>query len=265
VARSMDLSLSLDDMIKKSGPGKGKGGGRGAASGGRGAGAGRGGAIKRGGVARSARQSATPYKKPAKGGGSTLSSMATNSRTNAASKNAALKQSGGLTTGGSAKIKVANLETGVTSGDIKELFGEIGNVKSAEVVTNQAGASKGFAMVTYHKKADAQKAIETYNGVPLDGKPLKITVAGGGAGGAESVRVVAGGGERRVVVRGGERGERGGKGAGRGAGRGAGGERGRGRGKGKGGAGGRGRGKKEEQSAEQMDADLDSWKTSGGD
>ena len=135
--------LSLDDMIKKSGPGKGKGGGRGAASGGRGAGAGRGGAIKRGGVARSARQSATPYKKPAKGGGSTLSSMATNSRTNAASKNAALKQSGGLTTGGSAKVKVANLDTGVTSGDIKELFGEIGNVKSAEVVTNQAGASKG--------------------------------------------------------------------------------------------------------------------------
>ena len=137
--------MSLDDMIKKSGPGKGKGGGRGAASGGRGAGAGsgRGGAIKRGGVARSARQSATPYKKPAKGGGSTLSSMATNSRTNAASKNAALKQSGGLTTGGSAKVKVANLDTGVTSGDIKELFGEIGNVKSAEVVTNQAGASKG--------------------------------------------------------------------------------------------------------------------------
>jgi len=263
--------MSLDDMIKKSGPGKGKGGGRGAASGGRGAGAGsgRGGAIKRGGVARSARQSATPYKKPAKGGGSTLSSMATNSRTNAASKNAALKQSGGLTTGGSAKVKVANLDTGVTSGDIKELFGEIGNVKSAEVVTNQAGASKGFAMVTYHKKADAQKAIETYNGVPLDGKPLKITMAGGGAGGAESVRVVAGGGERKVVVRGGERGERGGKGAGRGAGRGAGGgaggERGRGRGKGKGGAGGRGRGKKEEQSAEQMDADLDSWKTGGGD
>merc|ERR1719162_357818 len=211
----MDLSMSLDDMIKKSGPGKGKGGGRGAASGGRG------GAIKRGGVARSARQSATPYKKPAKGGGSTLSSMATNSRTNAASKNAALKQSGGLTTGGSAKVKVANLDTGVTSGDIKELFGEIGNVKSAEVVTNQAGASKGFAMVTYHKKADAQKAIETYNGVPLDGKPLKITMAGGGAGGAESVRVVAGGGERKVVVRGGDRP---GKGAGRGAGRGAGGE-----------------------------------------
>ena len=68
---------------------------------------------------------------------------------------------------------------------------------------------------------------------------------GGGAGGADSVRVVAGGGERKVVVRGG-----GGKGAGRGAGRGAGSERGRGRGKGKGGAGGRGRGKKEELTAE---------------
>ena len=152
--------LSLDDMIKKSGPGKGKGGGRGAGGGGRGAGAGRGGAIKRGGVARSARQSAAPYKKPVEGGGSTLSSMATNSRTNAASKNAALKQSGGLTTGGSAKIKVANLETGVTSGDIKELFGEIGNVKSAEVVTNQAGASKGDAACAEggHCSAAAQAA-----------------------------------------------------------------------------------------------------------
>ena len=106
-------------------------------------------------------------------------------------------------------------------------------------------------MVTYHKKADAQKAIETYNGVPLDGKPLKITMAGGGTGGAESVRVVAGGGERKVVVRGGDRpGKGAGRGAGRGAGGGAGGERGRGRGKGKGGAGGRGRGKKAEQTQE---------------
>jgi RNA recognition motif-containing protein len=44
-------------------------------------------------------------------------------------------------------------------------------VKSAEVVTNPAGASKGFAVVIYQKKADALKAIETYNGVPLDGAP----------------------------------------------------------------------------------------------
>ena len=55
--------------------------------------------------------------------------MASNS--NAAKKNAALKQSGGLTTGGGAKIRVGNLDTGVTTGDIQELFGEIGKLKSA--------------------------------------------------------------------------------------------------------------------------------------
>lgn len=117
--RSVCAQMSLDDMIKKTGGGKGKGrGGRG-----RGAGAGRGGAIKRGGVARSARQSAAPYKKPGKAG-ATLSSMTM--ATKAVTKNAALKQSGGLTTG--AKIKVANLDVGVTSADISELFGEIGAV-----------------------------------------------------------------------------------------------------------------------------------------
>eukprot|EP00964_Phaeocystis_antarctica_P111908 scaffold76166_cov69-Phaeocystis_antarctica.AAC.5 len=179
-------------MIKKSGPGKGKGGGRGAGGGGRGAGAGRGGAIKRGGVARSARQSAAPYKKPVKGGGSTLSSMATNSRTNAATKNAALKQSGGLTTGGSAKIKVANLDTGVTSGDIKELFGEIGNVKSAEVVTNQAGASKGDAACAEggHCSAAAQAATRRPRSPPalLWAAPLAREVPLGCRGEAAPVR-----------------------------------------------------------------------------
>ena len=70
--------------------------------------------------------------------GATLSSMT--AAVKSQSKNATLKQTG-LTTG--AKIRVANLDLGVTTADIEELFGEIGTVKSAEVVTNQAGAAAG--------------------------------------------------------------------------------------------------------------------------
>ena len=59
--------------------------------------------------------------------------------------------------------------------DIEELFSDIGEVKSAAVELNAAGHSKCWAVVIYKRKADALKAIEQYNGVPLDGKPLKIT------------------------------------------------------------------------------------------
>ena len=51
-----------------------------------------------------------------------------------------------------------------------ELFGEIGALKSATLATKPDGSSKGFAIVTYKRKVDAESALERYNGVPLDGK-----------------------------------------------------------------------------------------------
>ncbi len=173
------------------------------------------------------------------------------------------------------------------SEDIEELFGEVGALKSASVATRPDGSSKGFALVTFKRKADAETALAKYNGVPLDGRALKITLqsnvtpvgaAGKGKGAsAEAVQITAGrGGGRIVTVEGGGRGKgKGGRGRGRGAfeveeadeadeeeaptgGKGKGKGKGKGgKGKGKGGKGGKGgRGPPK---AEDLDAELDSY------
>uniref|UniRef100_A0A7S4B9A4 RRM domain-containing protein n=2 Tax=Chrysotila carterae TaxID=13221 RepID=A0A7S4B9A4_CHRCT len=139
---------------------------------------------------------------------------------------------------------------------------EIGEIKSAEVVMAPNGKSRGFAFVVYKRKIDAQKAIDTYNGVPLDGKPLKINVVQSGpATSAAAVRISApaagGRGGRTVTVgaqpmarpRAPSRGSaRGGRGAG-----------GRGRGR------GRGKAPEEKPSMEDLDKDLEMYRAGGGD
>lgn len=110
----------------------------------------------------------------------------------------------GLTT--VTKLRVGNLDLNVTQDDIQELFAEIGTCKSVELMTRADGGSKGFAFVVYVRKADAQKAMDTYNGVPLDGRPLKITLEGptmpsaGAAAAASSIAVALSGANRRAFV-----------------------------------------------------------------
>ena len=97
------LSMSLEDMIKAAPPktGKGKGGG------GKGSG-GKGGAVKKVASTKAARAAAAPYGKKPK---ATLSSMYEEPAAKAA------KPIVGLTTG--TKVRVANLDFGVTQPDLK--------------------------------------------------------------------------------------------------------------------------------------------------
>ena len=54
-------------------------------------------------------------------------------------------------------------------------FSDVGPVRSAFVVrTGAGGASKGFGFVKYAIESDAQVAIETLNGAPLEGKILGV-------------------------------------------------------------------------------------------
>jgi RNA recognition motif-containing protein len=120
------------------------------------------------------------------------------------------------------RIYVGNLSFNTTSDDLRETFGEFGEVTSASVVSDrETGRSRGFAFVEMDNGAD--DAIEALNGRELGGRTLTVNEArpreerrsgGGGGGGGGGYRGGSGGGGG-----GGGGGYRGGSGGGGGGGR----------------------------------------------
>jgi len=87
------------------------------------------------------------------------------------------------------KLYVGNLGFDVTDKDLEALFAQAGVCETVAVITDKfSGQSRGFGFVEMSSNAEAQKAIQQFNGQDFKGRALKVNEArdrddrGGGGG-----------------------------------------------------------------------------------
>lgn len=157
------------------------------------------------------------------------------------------------------KLYISNLDFGVSTEDIKELFSEIGDLKRYSVNYDRSGRSEGTAEIVFARREDAVSAVKRYNNVQLDGKPMKIEIVGTNIATRPAVPPSTNGMYRNQNIAAPRSSSQGRGGT---TGRPRGGTTGRPRGGGHGvrrGGRGRGRGRGEKISAEDLDADLEKY------
>ena len=91
------------------------------------------------------------------------------------------------------KLYVGNLPYTVNDSQLKEMFSEAGAVESAMIIMDKfSGRSKGFGFVEMNDDAEADKAMEMFNGKDMEGRAMVVNEArpreerksfGGGGGG----------------------------------------------------------------------------------
>lgn len=101
------------------------------------------------------------------------------------------------------KLYIGGLSYDTSEGTLREKFSEAGTVESATVITDRmSGRSKGFGFVEMSSDAEAEKAIEMFNGKELDGRTITVNEArpkeaGSRGGGFDRGNRGFGGGGRR--------------------------------------------------------------------
>ena len=76
------------------------------------------------------------------------------------------------------KLYVGNLSYAVTQQDLEGLFAQAGTCESVAVIIDRAtGQSRGFGFVEMSSSAEAQKAMQQFNGHDLKGRALKVNEA----------------------------------------------------------------------------------------
>lgn len=78
------------------------------------------------------------------------------------------------------KLFVGNLSWSVTSESLTKAFQEYGNVVGARVLYNgETGRSRGYGFVCYSTKSEMETALQSLNGVELEGRVMRVSLAEG--------------------------------------------------------------------------------------
>jgi RNA recognition motif-containing protein len=76
------------------------------------------------------------------------------------------------------KLFVGNLTFTATTAELEALFGQVGPVDSATIITDRfSGQSRGFGFVEMHNDQEAETAVERFNGHQLGGRALTVNKA----------------------------------------------------------------------------------------
>ncbi|NWF92501.1 MAG: RNA-binding protein [Syntrophaceae bacterium] len=76
------------------------------------------------------------------------------------------------------KLYVGNLPVGASEDDLKRLFSEVGEVRSAKVVIDPyTGRSRGFGFVEMGSRPEVEKALSQLNGKILIDRTLVVNEA----------------------------------------------------------------------------------------
>ena len=76
------------------------------------------------------------------------------------------------------KLYVGSLPYSTTDEELKELFGKVGTVESANVISDKfSGRSKGFGFVEMSTDEEAQKAIDELNGTQVGERNIVVNEA----------------------------------------------------------------------------------------
>ena len=94
------------------------------------------------------------------------------------------------------KLYVGGLPYATNDSELKEAFSQAGMVESAVIIMDKmSGRSKGFGFVEMSSDAEAQAAIDMWNGKDFGGRTLTVNEArpmeprsGGGGGGSGGYR-----------------------------------------------------------------------------
>jgi cold-inducible RNA-binding protein len=76
------------------------------------------------------------------------------------------------------KLFVGNLPYKTTDADLRDMFAQNGEVTEAVIIMDrERGVSKGFGFVTMTNDAEANAAIDAWNGKDIEGRALTVNEA----------------------------------------------------------------------------------------